>query len=277
MFRLIQSIKYKIARIIERNPHLNLFFYDKALYFPFLLPHEKDYYGIKLLLKSNKTGIFLDIGGNNGMSTRGFKKLGFENPIYIYEPNKYLFKKYLYPLSKNYSNVKIFNYGLGSQSISLSIFTPYVGKTCLHYFGSLDKKYILDSVKLTSKKYLKKIRIKKSKIKIKRFDDLKINKKIDFIKIDVEGFDHEVIIGMKKTIYKYKPILLIEYNIENIKKIFKHLNGYIAYFYNFKKNKLFKITLSDLKNKKYYIGRSNKKNLLSSRNIFFVHNSIKLL
>jgi FkbM family methyltransferase len=270
MLQFIQGLKYKIARLIERNPHLNLFFYDKALYFSFLLPHEKDYYGIKLLLKSNKSNIFLDIGGNNGMSTRGFKKLGFSNPIYVYEPNKFLFKKYLINLSNKFNNVKIFNFGLGSKNTSLNIFTPFVGNTCLHYFSSLNKKYILDSVKLTSNEYLRYIKIKKSKIKVKKFDDLIIDGKIDFIKIDVEGFDHEVIKGMKKTISKHKPIFLVEYNNENIKEIYYHLRSYNSYFYNFKNNKLYKITLAELKKKAFYIGRSNKKNLLSSRNIFFL-------
>ena len=34
--------------------------------------------------------------------------------------------------------------------------------------------------------------------------------KIDFIKIDVEGFENQVIIGMKKTLELFSPMILIE-------------------------------------------------------------------
>ena len=41
---------------------------------------------------------------------------------------------------------------------------------------------------------------------------------IDYIKIDVEGFEKKVLIGAKETILKYKPLIVIEQNhvtIEN--------------------------------------------------------------
>ena len=68
----------------------------------FLWPHEKDYYGMKLLLKNNKNNIFLVIGGNNELSTWGFKKIGFKNLVYIFEPNRYLYNTFLTPISKKF-------------------------------------------------------------------------------------------------------------------------------------------------------------------------------
>ena len=206
MIYYIKKLKYVIVRLIEKNPHLNLFIYNRILYFTFLLPHEKDYYGMKLLLKSNKKNIFLDIGGNNGLSTRGFKKLGFKNPVYIYEPNRYLYNTYLTPLSKKFLNVKLFNFGLGNKNSILELITPYVGNSGLHFMNSFSKKYILDSVGVISEKYKKKIIFRKSKITIKRLDDLKINKKIDFIKMDIEGYEYEALKGMKQTILKNRPV-----------------------------------------------------------------------
>ena len=38
------------------------------------------------------------------------------------------------------------------------------------------------------------------------------NNKIDFIKIDVEGYELDVLIGGKQTINKFKPTMLIEIN-----------------------------------------------------------------
>ena len=36
------------------------------------------------------------------------------------------------------------------------------------------------------------------------------SEKIDLIKIDVEGFEFEVLCGAKETIEKYKPVIVIE-------------------------------------------------------------------
>ena len=44
-----------------------------------------------------------------------FRKLGFENQIFIFEPNKYLFKNFINKnLLKNYKNIRAYNFALGS-------------------------------------------------------------------------------------------------------------------------------------------------------------------
>jgi FkbM family methyltransferase len=275
MFRLL---KYKIARYIERYPKLNLFIYNFIPYLPFLLPHEKDYLALKHLLKkkSNISGIFLDVGANNGISTMGFRKLGFDNEIYLFEPNTWLYKKYLIKLKKNFKN-KIFNFSLGDKNEMNYFYEPYLDKKCLHYFASFDKNYIINSIKITSPKYLDKIFFKKKKIKQCTYDSLQINKNIVFIKIDVEGYDHLVIKGMLKSIKKYKPIIFVEYNVENIKKICFLLKNYDPFIYINKFNKLLSVKKDLLFSKQNkVISRSNKENLLSIRNIFFIErNKVK--
>ena len=51
-----------------------------------------------------------------------------------------------------------------------------------------------------------------------------LNKKIDLIKIDTEGYEYEVLKGAKKTIKKFKPkYIQIEYNWHHL---FKNINLY---------------------------------------------------
>lgn len=266
---ILSLLKYRLARILEQNPKLNIFFYNKVIHFPFFLPHEKDYHGIKLLVKSSKSSIFLDIGSNNGISSLGFRKLGFINQIYMFEPNKFINKKFLLKF-KQKKNYKVFNFGLSNLNCSKSIYYPFIGNYCLHYFGSFDKNYITNSIKLTSPKYAKKIIIKKSKLRLKKFDSLNIKKKIDFIKIDVEGHDYFVLQGMKRAIKKNLPIILVEFNKENFKKIYNFLSYYNAYIFLFSHKKFIKIDLK--KNNEYptQLARSKKNDLLSIRNVFFV-------
>jgi hypothetical protein len=57
-----------------------------------------------------------------------------------------------------------------------------------------------------------------TKVQVVRLDDLieKLEvKQVDFVKIDVEGFESEVLDGMKRTIEKYKPIIFCEIHGEN--------------------------------------------------------------
>ena len=44
-------------------------------------------------------------------------------------------------------------------------------------------------------------------------NDLRLDK-IDIIKMDIEGAEHEALRGMKQTLLKYKPILVIEVHHE---------------------------------------------------------------
>ena len=97
----INLLKYKLIRYIEQFPSISLLIYNNIFLFKFLFPHEKDYFGIRkiLSLKKEKNSM-LDIGANNGISSMGFRRLGFKNPIYLFEPNPYLYKKYLLNLKK---------------------------------------------------------------------------------------------------------------------------------------------------------------------------------
>ena len=61
--------------------------------------------------------------------------------------------------------------------------------------------------------------VESSKINVKTIDDIlssrKINK-VNMLKIDVEGFELEVVQGGLKTISKYKPAMLIESNNKDL-------------------------------------------------------------
>lgn len=100
---------------------------------------------------------------------------------------------------------------------------------------------------------------------------MSIRDKIDFVKIDTEGYDLQVLKGMKKTIKKYKPVFLIEYNKLLYSKIVKELKNYFQYYYNLEKNLLIKIKKIDPIN----FDRFGHLNSLSIRNIYFIHKDKK--
>ena len=98
--KALSLIKYKIIRWIEKFPLASIIIYNNAKNLAFFLPHEKDYYGmLKVCKNSNKYSI-IDVGANIGISTLGFRKLGFINPIYLFEPNSMIYFNYLKKIKK---------------------------------------------------------------------------------------------------------------------------------------------------------------------------------
>ena len=272
-FKIFNEIKYKLIRYIESNYKINLLIYNNIHLFKFLLPHEKDYYGMLLLCKNNTNNVILDIGASLGISSLGFRRLGFKNKIYAFEPNFFLFKNFLKKNLKNYDNINLKNIALGNKNNSKIMYMPFYNSSCIHYFCSFDKKYLLNSVKITFPSIIKNLKIEKKKICCRKFDDLKLNIKPHFIKLDTEGYDQYVLLGMKKTIKKYNPIFLIEYNIEYFNNVKNILKGYSPYIYDLKKNKMIKLPVKISQKK---ISRTNKENFLSIRNIYFIPKTIKI-
>jgi len=101
------GLKYYFVRLIERIPILQIAIYNLISNFHFLFPHEKDYYGLKKLIKKNEKRDFIDVGGNIGLSTIGFRQLGYKNKIFIFEPDKNYCIKKLRKLKNKITNIKI--------------------------------------------------------------------------------------------------------------------------------------------------------------------------
>ena len=147
---------------------------------------------------------------------------------------------------------------------------PIYKDSCLHYFCSFDKEYIKNSLKITFKN--KNFKIINKPMKLKKFDKINLKCKPKFVKIDVEGFEYEVSRGMKKSIDKYKQVILVEFNKSNFFKIKKFLKMYNVWVYFYKSNK-FKIFDENMIDTE--ISRTNKTNLMSIRNVFFIPKSYK--
>ena len=270
---MINLIKYKIIRWIERFPLVSILIYNNVNKLKLFLPHEKDYYGILKICEISKTKSFIDVGANIGISTLGFRKLGFTNPIYLFEPNFFIYKNYLKKLKKKYKNIKIYNLALNKKKERKKLYIAYYKGQTLHFLSSFDKNYIINSIKITYFNVNKKINITKKDVVCEKFDSIKIKYPPEFIKLDTEGHDYDVLLGMKKTIQKYKPVLLIEYNFKIFSKICKYLKYYKPYIYNFKKDEFLSVNNQN----KSQISRTSKQNLLTNRNVFFVPITKKFL
>ena len=265
---MLVYLKHQLIKKIEKIPLLQIFIYNNLRFFKFLFRHDKDYYALKILFTDKEKRAFIDVGGNIGLSAIGFRELGFiNNRIYIFEPDIDLIANHLNRLKKNYKNIKIYSCGLSNKNSVKNLYKAYYKNVFFHFNNSFDKKYIkiklLENYGHISKEFI----IKSRSLKLKKFDNLNIQENICFIKIDVEGFDHLVLFGMKNVIKKFLPVILVEYNFSNFSKIYDFLkNKYNCFFYDFKNNKLVKLS-------KYKITKLKKGRILEDR---FKKNSVNL-
>ena len=274
---MLISIKHRLIKIIESFPTIQILIYNNLSYFKFLFPHDKDYYALNILFKKDEKRTFLDVGGNIGLSTIGFRQLGFKkNKIIIFEPDKFLIKKYISKIINNYSKIKAYSFGLSDRTQKKKLYKAFYKGSFFHFNNSFDLKYLKEKLKHNYGSQAKSFKIKSSIFDLKKFDELNIKEDICFIKIDVEGFDELVLYGMKNFFKRNTPVVLVEYNKSNFFKVYNFLKGkYFCYFYNFDKNKLEKLTshniLKLLKGK--ILEKKYKKN---SVNIFFIKKSKNL-
>tara|TARA_Y200000002_G_scaffold336708_1_gene305028 strand:- start:1179 stop:1907 length:729 start_codon:yes stop_codon:yes gene_type:complete len=206
----------------------------KNLKFASIIIKIKFYLGLglereaKYIKKNFKFIGSLDVGSNTGYFSNMLSAISKE--VFSIEPIKYLSER-----QKNIfkdKNVRIFNFALGDKKSFKNFYIPIHNDP--------------------ESSFVKKPGSKVKRIKIIKGDDLIKDMKVDFIKIDVEGFEEKVLFGLKKTIYRFKPLLLVEIekrHNKNYLKIFKFLNklNYKIFFMN-NKNKLIKIKYKNIKN-----------------------------
>ena len=181
---------------------------------------------LSLMLKFiMKDDVVFDIGANIGAFTVPFaKKVGDFGEVYSFEPQKLIYEILNENVNKNkLKNVKVFNIGVGKKEEELELNDIDYSK--VGNFGGVSFKY-------ESSSFTKNIKNKKYKVKVKNLDQLTEIKKCNFIKMDVELMELEILTGGKKFLKKFRPILWIENHELYPNKINKFLleNDYNAYW-----------------------------------------------
>jgi FkbM family methyltransferase len=181
----------------------------------FYLPDRRDYIEQKIIVDNkfyeqdrlnyvskfiNKNSVVLDVGSNIGNHTLFFSNVLNAKKVYSFEPQKYVFNILKKNVKINHldQSVELFNLALGESSSNKNIYIPKKKLLRLN-FGCAR---IIDS--------------EKGQTRVLPLDEMKIKEKIDFIKIDTEGFEDKVLNGAKKTIEDDKPIVWIEVKKENM-------------------------------------------------------------
>ena len=163
------------------------------------IKNENNLYRIKNFLNSKSKNVLVDIGSNVGSVTLPLAQLFNLSTVISIEPTKFAFSKLkknlkLNPILK--SRVKLFNIFISNERKKVS--------------------FVHSSWKLKVKDKRHKVHLgtlKKTSNKTKTLSEVleKIKKRIDFIKIDVDGYEINVLRSGKRIIKKYKPLIYFEF------------------------------------------------------------------
>lgn len=191
--------------------------------------HEEDFDALSIL-KLKKDALFLDIGANRGEAIQSvLLKYPHNCRIIGFEPNPAVFKQ-LKGLYGNDPRIELHNIGLGADNNQYSLFIPYYRKWMFDGLASFDRAEAESWLRKRLWQYKEDLlSIKEELCTVKRLDDF--NLVPDFIKIDVQGFELEVLRGAEKTIFQHRPILLIETASERVMTFLKKYD-YGFYTYN---------------------------------------------
>ena len=202
-------IRRVIFKIIFKNIYIYKFGILAARYTNFLLPHEEDMHGLTHL-KLEKSKIIVDVGASDGLYYKSIRHLGIKNKLYAFEPLKENIR-YLNKISRKDKKFKYARLALGNRSSNLSIYTPHYEGKYINNFSSFSKNECKKNFKINNFYInLKNLKFKKSSIKQKTLDSYKF--KTALIKIDVEGYEKNVLLGAMNTIKRFKPIIYVENN-----------------------------------------------------------------
>ena len=187
----------------------------------------KEYGRDKLYSMVNIGDNIIDIGTNMGETSMNFSKLvGDSGIIHSFEPDTINHKRCADNLKlNNFKNITLNKLGLGNieGQFRIKVDTP----------TNRGGNRITD----TNDENLEIIQV----ITLDKYVSDKNMGKIDLIKIDVEGFEYNVLKGAEKTIYKFKPKFFIELDDVNLKQ----QNASAKMLVEFLINKEYSITNAD--------------------------------
>lgn len=185
------GIKYRL----DISDYVDHFFY---------FGYEDESYYLTILKDIREANVILDIGANIGITSLFFASLNSKGKIYAFEPHPDTFQRLVENIQiNNFENIRTYPMGAGSKNE-----TRILDEVDNHNSG-MNRIIGIDSGISSGKKI--------TTIALDTFFLPGDIPKVDFIKIDVEGFETEVLKGAKEIIRLHKPVLFIELDDNNLR------------------------------------------------------------
>jgi FkbM family methyltransferase len=233
MNKIVRSLLLKTPQVYDfihkiKNNYFLSFYLNKV--------HEPDFNALKLICDDHPK-LFLDIGANVGMSALSFFTLKPNCQVISFEPN-FINYPYLDRLLNKFKNFQYLKCGLGDKPGVINFYYPIYNGKEMTALGSCDYQKAQSWLNKDTIYFFNanKLKVKKITVNINILDNFKLHP--EFIKIDVEGFEYQVLLGSQETINNNRPILLIE-GVAKGDKVHKLLQDWKYDIYKFFNHKFY--------------------------------------
>jgi FkbM family methyltransferase len=178
---------------------------EKLLFYPKLASAYR-----KLNLSENlTTGVDLtvfDVGANKGQSIMFFKTIYPQSKIFAFEPSKKILN-FLKEFVENmqYGDVSIFQTGIGDIQATIDFYESSLDETSSFVLPNQNSRYLRKKNRILFQKNKDAFQVGKAQITtLDKFIEEKEVTRVDILKIDVEGFEFEVLLGARKSLTRGK-------------------------------------------------------------------------
>jgi FkbM family methyltransferase len=171
-------------------------------------PVEADFAALRLLPWA-PGALFLDVGANRGQSIEAMRILVPQARILAFEPNPRLCAR-LARLYRDDPRIGCMSCALGDVAGGLTLWVPIYRGWTFDGLASLDRTAAAgwlgpDRLYLFRPDWL---RVEEIACAVRRLDDLDLAPA--FIKLDVQGFEPQVLAGGEATLRRHRPVLMLE-------------------------------------------------------------------
>ncbi len=167
--------------------------------------HEPDFYCLQTLPEFN--GLALDIGANSGQSAVTILKMKPGFSVVSIEPNPACLRALMLHQRLFGDRMRVIQAGASDQSGTLTFHVPVRNGRQLLEEGTFDRSTLAISHHRIGREGVD-FTVESVECKVIAVDSL--NLRPSFVKIDVQGYELQVVRGMVETLRASKPLLLIE-------------------------------------------------------------------
>lgn len=172
------------------------------------------YYGFQtlepLIDLAPKGSIVFDVGANIGYATlRLAQKIGSEGQVHAFEPVPNTYRHLIRHLAINPSLASVisaYNIGLSAKRQELTFLELDIGNNGMNRVAS----------ELTDQQEAIRSRISIPSYSLDEWMEEYAIGAVNLIKIDVEGYEYQVLLGAKNTLERFRPALFIELDDSNL-------------------------------------------------------------
>lgn len=202
--------------------------------------HEPDFAILKRCV--GQPTVVYDVGGNIGNSIVSIAVAHAMAQVHSFEPNPGLWPVLAGVQAIVPCTVEVHHFGLAERDEVVNFYIPVVDGTHIvgeasPILGHFNEMIVAERLRSYSAKH--SFDIVRTEVAMRRFDGLQDLPLPDFVKIDVEGAERDVLMGMRDMLSNHSPCVMIETDRSGRVDGFMMQVGYEPYLYDVATDRLY--------------------------------------